>query len=387
MSGTDQVWNGGGSGPLAGLRVLDLSRILAGPFATMLLGDLGADVIKVEKPGRGDETRHWGPPFAQDGTAAYFLSVNRNKRSVALDLADPSHAEAARRLAETADVMVDNFLPGRLSRYGLDPEDIRRANAGLVSCTITGYGGDTPERDRPGYDFLAQARGGMMAITGPDPQTPTKVGVAVADLACGLFAAVGILAALRQRERTGKGRHVEVPLFDAQVGILANQAMNWLVGRIDPQPMGNRHPNICPYETYDTDDAQIAIGVGTDAQFARLCEAIGHPELAADERFARNQDRVANRRQLAEIIEGALKRAPAHVWLQKLDEAGVPAAPVNTIRQVFEDPQVRGRLLVEDPNGGQVRSPIRIDGQLAQIRTPPPPLGAHTADILDALDL
>jgi crotonobetainyl-CoA:carnitine CoA-transferase CaiB-like acyl-CoA transferase len=381
----DRVWNGGGAGPLAGLRVLDFTRVLAGPFATMLLADLGADVIKVERPGRGDETRHWGPPFAPDGTATYFLAANRNKRSLALDLDEPAAATIVRRLAESADVMIDNFLPGRLARFGLDPDDVRAANPGLVTCTITGYGSDTPEAGHPGYDFLAQARGGMMAITGPADGTPTKVGVAIADLGCGLFAAVGVLAALHDRARTGRGHHVEVPLLDAQVGLLANQAMNWLVGGVLPAPMGNAHPNISPYESYRTADRPIAIGVGTDGQFGLFCDVLGRPDLAADPRFRTNGDRVVHRRDLLELVEAALATDPAATWLDRLDAAGVPAAPINDLAAVLADPLIADRLVVATGAGAQVRSPIRVDGEPAEVRTAPPTLGADTRSILRAL--
>jgi hypothetical protein len=245
-------------GPLSGLRVLDLSRILAGPFATMQLADLGADVIKVEAPGKGDETRRWGPPFAADGTAAYFLAINRNKRAITLDLGRPAAVTLARRLALAADVVVDNFLPGRLERFGLDHDSLAEANPRIVTCTISGYGSDGPAAGRPGFDFLIQAEGGIMSITGQAGDQPTKVGVAIADLAAGLFGAIGVLAALRERDATGRGRRVEVSLLDAQVGLLANQAMNWLVGGVTPRPMGNAHPSISPYESYRARDGSIA---------------------------------------------------------------------------------------------------------------------------------
>lgn len=385
MVAPDSVWHRAGTGPLAGLRVLDLSRILAGPFATMVLADLGADVVKVERPGRGDETRHWGPPFADDGTAAYFLSVNRNKRSVALDLADPDASRVVRTLAGQADVMVDNFLPGRLAAFGLDPATLRADNPGLVTCTITGYGSDTAEAGQPGFDFLAQARGGLMSITGAAGGEPTKVGVAIADLGCGLFAAVGILAALRDRDRTGRGHHVEVPLLDAQVGLLANQAMNWLAGGVVPEPMGNAHPNISPYEAYRTADRPIAVGVGTDGQFARLCQALDLPTLPEDRRFRTNGDRVANRVALREALEAVLRAAPSQAWLDRLGRAGVPAAPVNDLREVFADPLVAERLVVTAADVPQVRSPVRVDGRPADVHTAPPPLGADTPAVLRAL--
>jgi crotonobetainyl-CoA:carnitine CoA-transferase CaiB-like acyl-CoA transferase len=375
------------SGPLAGLRVLDLSRILAGPFATMQLADLGADVIKVEAPGKGDETRRWGPPFAADGTAAYFLAINRNKRAITLDLGRPAAAALARRLALAADVVVDNFLPGRLERFGLDHDSLTGANPRIVTCTISGYGSDGPAAARPGFDFLIQAEGGIMSVTGQAGDEPTKVGVAVADLAAGLFATIGVLAALRERDATGRGRRVEVSLLDAQVGMLANQAMNWLVGGVTPGRMGNAHPNISPYESYRTRDGSIAIGVGTDRQFARLAETLGMPELAGDRRFAGNAERVAHRAELKRLLERRLLEDDREAWLERLAAAGVPAAPINTIPEVFADPLVRQRALVEVGGMPQVRSPVRVDGKPATVDSAPPELGRDTEAVLRGLGL
>jgi crotonobetainyl-CoA:carnitine CoA-transferase CaiB-like acyl-CoA transferase len=374
-------------GPLAGLKVLELSRILAGPFATMQLADLGADVIKVEAPGAGDETRRWGPPFAADGTAAYFQAINRNKRAITLDLGHPLAGEVARRLALAADVVVDNFLPGRLARFGLDHASLAAANPRVVTCTISGYGSDGPDAERPGFDFLVQAEGGLMSITGHPGGEPTKVGVAIADLAAGLFAAIGILAALRRRERDGRGSRVEVPLLDATVGVLANQAMNWLVGQMVPERLGNAHPSIAPYESYQAADGPVAIGVGTDRQFARLAAAVELPELAADPRFASNAGRVAHRRELKRVLDERLARQPRAVWLERLAAAGVPAAPINSIPEVFADPRLRERLLVEVDGVPQVRSPLRVDGRPARVERPPPALGRDTDEVLRALGL
>ena len=373
------------TGPLAGVRVLDLSRILAGPFATMLLADLGADVIKIEAPRRGDETRRWGPPFDDDGTAAYFLAINRNKRSVTLDLGDAEAGSLARRLAHAADVVVDNFMPGRAARFGLDRRSLADVNPGVVTCTITGYGRDSAYADRPGFDFLIQASGGMMAITGADGGEPTKVGVAIADLAAGLFAALGILAALHERDSTGRGREVEVSLLDAQVGLLANQAMNWLVGGVEPQRLGNAHPNICPYESYATADRPIAIGAGTDRQFARLATAIQRPELTEDPRFASNADRVAHRDTLRGELETALVERRRDEWLDCLDGAGVPAGPINSVPEVFDDQIIAERLLTQIAGVPQIRSPIRIDGRWARVDLPPPSLGRDTDVVLASL--
>jgi crotonobetainyl-CoA:carnitine CoA-transferase CaiB-like acyl-CoA transferase len=374
-------------GPLAGVRVLDLSRILAGPFATMQLADLGADVIKVEAPGKGDETRRWGPPFAVDGTAAYFLAINRNKRAITLDLGHPAAAALARRLALAADVVVENFLPGSLERFGLDHDSLARANPRLVTCTISGYGSDGPAARRPGFDFLIQAEGGIMSITGQAGDQPTKVGVAIADLAAGLFVTIGVLAALRERDLTGRGRRVEVALLDAQVGMLANQAMNWLVGGITPSPMGNAHPSISPYESYQTRDGPLAIGVGTDRQFANLAGALGIPEVAGDPRFAGNAERVAHRDELKRLLEERLAGRGRAEWLERLAAAGVPAAPINSIPEVFADPLVRERLLVEVEGMPQVRSPVRVDGRPAAVDSAPPALGRDTDAVLRGLGL
>jgi crotonobetainyl-CoA:carnitine CoA-transferase CaiB-like acyl-CoA transferase len=374
-------------GPLAGLRVLDLSRILAGPFATMQLADLGADVIKVEAPGGGDETRRWGPPFAGDGTAAYFLAINRNKRAITLDLARPAAASLARRLALAADVVVENFLPGRLERFGLDHDSLSGADPRIVTCTISGYGSDGPAAERPGFDFLIQAEGGIMSVTGQPGDQPTKVGVAIADLSAGLFATIGILAALRERDASGRGRHVEISLLDAQVGMLANQAMNWLVGGVTPGRMGNAHPNIAPYESYRTRDGSIAIGIGTERQFARLAEALEVPELVRDQRFRSNAERVAHRDELKRLLERRLVERDRQAWLERLAAAGVPAAPINSIPEVFADPLVRERVLAEVDGVPQVRSPVRVDGRPVPVDGAPPKLGRDTEVVLRGLGL
>lgn len=311
--------------------------------------------------------------------------MNRKKRSLTLDLRDSQAAGIGRHLAAANDVVIDNFMPGRAAGFGLDPATLDALNPRSVTCTITGYGGDTSHADQPGFDFLIQARGGMMAITGSRGGEPTKVGVAIADLAAGLFAAIGILAALRERGRTGRGRHIEVSLLDAQVGLLANQAMNWLVGGVEPQRLGNAHPNISPYESYRTADAPIAIGAGTDRQFTRLVAALGRPELSEDPRFATNSDRVAHRSELREALEVALAARSRDAWLDCLDEASVPAAAINTVPEVFADPLVAERLLARIGGVPQVRSPIRVDGRPAPVTAAPPALGADTDAILTAL--
>jgi crotonobetainyl-CoA:carnitine CoA-transferase CaiB-like acyl-CoA transferase len=375
------------SGPLRGVRVLDLSRILAGPFATMLLADLGADVIKVEQPGRGDETRRWGPPFTADGTAVYFLAANRNKRSVTADLGDPDAGGAVRRLAYAADVVVDNFLPGRLARFGLDHAAIAAHNAPVITCTITGFGSDGPHAARPGFDFLIQAMGGMMAITGAEDGEPTKVGVAIADLASGLYASTAIGAALHRRATTGEGAHLEVPLLDSLVSLLANQAMNWLVGGVVPDRLGNAHPNISPYESYRTADRPIAIAVGSDAQFRRLADALDAVHLAEDPRFATNADRVAHRAELRTALEQELTSASRDHWRSTLTDAGVPAGPINELPEVFADPDIRARTVTEVTGVPQVRSPFRVDGAPAPVDRAPPALGSDTEAVLGALGL
>lgn len=369
------------SGPLSGLRVLDFSRILAGPYATMQLADLGADIIKVEAPGRGDETRHWGPPFAEDGTASYFLSVNHGKRSIELDLADPDDAAIARALAVEADVVIDNFLPGRMERFGLDRATIAAENPRVVTATISGFGSGNAYSDRPGFDFLAQAFGGLMSITGDADAPPTKVGVAVTDLLSGSLCATGVLAALNATKQGQPGRHIEVSLLDAQVSMLANIASGFLVSGVNPPRSGNQHPSIAPYETLATADKPIAVAVGTDRQFQFLVDTLGIPQLGSDPRFATNGSRVANRPALVHELEAVLTTRASGEWLIALVAAGVPAAPVNSVAEALADPVIRGRMLAEVAGVPSVRTPIRVDGEPLEVRSPPPGFGAHTAEI------
>ena len=373
--------------PLDGVRVLDLSRVLAGPYATMVLADLGADVIKVEHPERGDDTRQWGPPFA-GGESAYFLSVNRNKRSIGVDLKDPEGLERVKRLAAGADVVIENMRRGALERFGLGYEALREDNPGLVYCSITGFGPGKDE-ERPGYDFLIQARAGVMGITGfPEPDgEPTKVGVAIADIVCGLYAATTILAALRRRDATGEGARVEVPLFESTLGWLANRGQEYLVSGEDKGRMGNGHPTIVPYQTFDASDKQIAVAVGNDAQFGRLCEAIGRDDLAADERFATNPDRVANREELVEILQGELSQRTADEWVEEIRGVGVPCGPVNTLAEALADEHLWSTDMLQDvdhPLAGTLRmlaSPALVDGERPPVRRPPPTLGQHTGEV------
>jgi len=376
--------------PLEGVRVLDLSRVLAGPYATMMLADLGADVLKIEHPERGDDTRHWGPPFAGDeaGESAYFLSVNRNKRSAGVDLKDPEGLKKVRNLAAGADVLIENMRRGALEKMGLGYEALKENNPGLVYCSITGFGPGEDE-DRPGYDFLVQARGGIMGVTGFPDGEPTKVGVAISDMVCGLQAAMAVLAALHRRNITGEGARVEVPLFESQLSWLANRAQEYLVSGEDKGRMGNAHPSIVPYQTFDASDKKIALAVGNNTQFENLCGAIGHPELADDERFARNPDRVANREELVAILQEKFSRRTADEWTEEIRNAGVPCGPVNTLADVFSDGHVLGSGIlrdVEHPAAGMLKmlaSPILVNGERLTIRRPPPTLGQHTEEMKD----
>ena len=368
--------------PLEGVRVLDLSRVLAGPYATMMLADLGADVLKIEHPQRGDDTRHWGPPFA-GSESAYFLSVNRNKRSAGVDLKTPEGIEQVKRLAANADVVIENMRRGALEKLGLGYEVLKELNPGIVYCSITGFG-PGPDEDRPGYDFLVQARGGIMGITGFDE--PTKVGVAIADMVCGLQAAMTVLAALYRRSATGEGARIEAPLFESQLSWLANRAQEYLVSGEDVGRLGNAHPSIVPYQTFDASDKKIALAVGNDAQFENLCQAIGCPELAGDERFSTNPDRVANREELVAILQEEFRKKTADEWTEEIRKAGVPVGPVNPLADVFSDEHVLGSGMLQDvdhPAAGMLKmlaSPILVDGERLQIRRPPPTLGQHTEE-------
>jgi crotonobetainyl-CoA:carnitine CoA-transferase CaiB-like acyl-CoA transferase len=384
--GPDYTWRMeyGPKLPLEGVRVLDLSRVLAGPYATMVLGDLGANVLKVEHPERGDDTRHWGPPFA-GGESAYFLSINRNKRSIGVDLKDPDGLQQVEKLAAEADVVIENWRRGALEKLGLGYEKLKRANPDLVYCSITGFG-PGPDENRPGYDFLVQARGGVMGITGQPGGEPTKVGVAIADIVCGLFASNAILAALHRRSVTGEGARIEVPLFESTLGWLANRGQEYLTSGEETGLIGNAHPSIVPYQTFDASDKPLVVAVGNNTQFANLCVAIGRPELAEDERFATNPDRVANRDALISELQRAFGERPADEWADELRTAGVPSGPVNTLADVLADEHLLGSGMLQDldhPSAGHLEmlaSPIRIDGERLSIRRPPPTLGQHTEE-------
>ena len=376
--------------PLAGIRVLDLSRVLAGPWCTQLLADLGAEVIKIERPGVGDDTRHWGPPWHGEGderVAAYFLSANRGKKSAAIDFSQPEGAALVRKIAETSDVVVENFKVGGLRKFGLDAETLRAANPRLIVASITGFGQDGPYAERAGYDFIIQGMGGMMSITGlPDDQPgggPLRVGVAVVDLFTGMYTATAILAALFRRERTGEGATVDMALFDTQLAVLANQVSNALVSGKDPPRQGNTHPNIVPYQPFAAADKPLIVAVGNDRQFARLAEICGHPEWAGDDRFATNAARVANREEIVWLVSECIRRKPADEWFEKLEAAGIPAGPINTISQALADVQAQHRRMVRTMAGLSVMgSPVRIDGDRADTDLPPPALGEHTNDVL-----
>ncbi|MCM8557197.1 CaiB/BaiF CoA transferase family protein [Sphingomicrobium sediminis] len=381
--------------PLSGIKVLDLSRVLAGPWCTQLLADLGAEVIKIEKPGAGDDTRHWGPPWHEhegERVAAYFLAANRGKKSVALDFAQPEGADILRQMAVNADVLVENFRVGGLEKYGLDVASLRKANPRLVCCSITGFGQDGPYADRAGYDYIIQAMGGMMSVTGlPDEVEnggPLKVGVAIADIFTGMYAANAIQAALIERERTGEGAHVDMALLDTQLAVLANQASNALVSGRDPQRLGNGHPNIVPYQPFQASDQPLVIAVGNDRQFARLAKLCGHPEWAEDERFVTNAARVANREVCIAKVGAVIADHPAEHWMAKLLEAGIPAGPINTISQALADPQAVHRGAAQRRGAGalgevpMVGSPVRLDGKRADAALPPPALGEHSDEVL-----
>jgi crotonobetainyl-CoA:carnitine CoA-transferase CaiB-like acyl-CoA transferase len=370
------------AGALDGLKVLDFSRVLAGPFATMMLGDLGAEVLKIERPDGGDETRAWGPPFDEQGQATYFLSVNRNKRSVVLDLKDDDDVTRARELAMTADVVIENFRPGLMAGLGLAYEDLQSGNPGLVYCSITGFGPGQGAR-LPGYDLLVQALGGLMSITGEPDRDPQKVGVAVVDILTGLFATSGILAALRHRDRSGQGQKVEVSLLASLLAALVNQGSAYTAAGVVPHRMGNAHPSITPYELYHAGDGQLVIAVGNDRQFGALCETIGRPELADDARFATNRDRVANRDALREELERSLQSNPATHWSAALTDARVPAGLVNDVGAAFRlatelglDPVVE-IANADGPPTPLTRNPINLSHTPASYRTAPPALGDH----------
>ena len=376
---------------LHGIRVLDLTRVLAGPFCTQLLGDLGADIIKVEAPGRGDDTRHWGPPFTESGQAAYFLSTNRNKRSLTLNLKSDQGQQILRDLIKQSDVLVENFRTGTLAKWGLDYNTLQQLHPGLIYCAITGYGHTGPYKNRAGYDFMVQAMGGFMDITGTEEGGPTRAGVAISDLGTGMFACQAILAALFARERTGEGQYIDMALLDSQVALIAYVASNYLVSGELPKRLGNGHPNIVPYETFKARDGYFAFGAGNDGQWVKFCQAVDKPEWITDERFRTNADRVNNRQTVIPMLNELFGQRDSADWMQLFDEIGIPSAPINNIEQVFNDPHVQARGLqteAQRPDGEVVplvRSPLHVPTNPSQIRYPPPLLGEHTEEILDEL--
>ncbi|GAA1874790.1 CoA transferase [Pseudonocardia ailaonensis] len=370
--------------PLAGVLVADFSRVLAGPLSSMFLADLGATVVKVERPGAGDDTRAWGPPFV-GGTSTYFASVNRNKQSLELDLSRPEDAELARRLARRADVMVQNFRTGSLDRFGLDVATVRAANPASVYCSITGFGSG-PGADLPGYDFVVQALGGLMSITGEPAGAPTKVGVALVDVLTGLHATIGILAALRERDRSGLGQHVEVNLMSSLIASLVNQGTGYLNGGGVPAAMGNRHPSIAPYETVATKDGVIAVAIGNDRQFTALTDAVGRPGMASEQAFATNSDRVRNRSELIAALEDAMRHRTTEEWAAELRDRGLPCGRVNDIAQAIDLASDLGlapiATVAGDPSGiATLANPVRLDATPVRYHRAPPALGADTVSL------
>ncbi len=385
--------------PFSDIRVLDLSRVLAGPWATQMLADMGADVIKVEKPGGGDDTRRWGPDYVKDADgadalSAYFIAANRGKRSVSIDIATADGQTLVRRLAASSDVLVENYKVGGLAKYGLDYDSLRALNPRLVYCSITGFGQTGPYAARPGYDFVIQGMGGLMSITGPaasEGGKPTKVGVALADIITGLYAANAISAALRHRDRTGEGQHIDIALMDSMIAVLANQALGYLVGGTDGMRLGNAHPNIVPYQSFETRDSDITIAVGNDGQFRQLCDLLGLAPLADDERFATNDRRVRNREVLIPLLAAKLRTETSDHWVAALNRAGVPGGPINSISEVFADPHVlhRGlRVSMRHDQLGDIpglANPIRLSETPVAYDMPPPLEGEHTQQVIDEL--
>ena len=386
------------TGPLSGLRLFDLTRILAGPTCTQILGDLGAEVIKVERPGAGDDTRKFGPPFLKDDAGAetsesgYFLGVNRNKRSITIDLTKPEGQDLARRLIAKSDILAENFKTGGLARYGLSYDQLKGANPGLVYCSITGFGHSGPYAERPGYDVLIQGMGGFMSITGEPDGEPQKAGVPISDLMAGMYAAVGVCAALRHRERTGEGQHIDIGMLDTTVATLSMQGLNYLTSGAAPPRYGNAHPNIVPYQVFATSDGHIILAIANDGQFDRFCEFAGVDDLCKDERFHTNVERVRNREALIPLLAEAIAAKPSNHWLEGLEANNVSCGPINTIDQVFDDPHVQARDMEIAMAHPVSKNPVRLIGSpLKMSATPPsydhapPLLGEHTDTVLKEL--
>jgi crotonobetainyl-CoA:carnitine CoA-transferase CaiB-like acyl-CoA transferase len=388
-------------GALAGIRVFDMTRVLAGPACTQILGDLGAEVIKVERPGVGDDTRKWGPPYLKDKDgrdtteSAYYLAVNRNKRSITLDITKPEGQEVALRLIEHCDVLIENFKVGDLARRGLGYEQLRERFPRLIYCSITGFGQTGPYKDRPGYDYLAQAMGGIMSVTGEPDGRPMKVGVAIADVMTGMYATTAILAALRHRDATGAGQHIDMALLDSQLAWLANVGQGYLVSGEEPPRLGNDHPTVVPYGVFGAADGPFVLGVGNDTQFQRFCAFAEMPQLAEEQKFATNTSRVRNRDSLIPLIEGAIARHPMRYWIEGLEKVNVPASPINTVAQAFADPQVEHRGMVKEIGHPlsekplrMTANPIRMSQTPVEYRHAPPTLGQDTEEVLaDVLNI
>ncbi len=377
--------------PLHGIKVLDLSRVLAGPYCSMMLGDLGADVIKVERPGMGDETREWSPPEA-GGESAYYLCVNRNKRDITVDLKAPEGQEIIKKLAKQSDILLENYKVGTLDRFGLGYDDIRKINPSIIYCSITGFGQTGPYKDKPGYDFIIQGMSGIMSITGEPGGPPMKVGVAIVDITAGLFACSAILAALHQREKTGEGQYIDIALFDSAVAWLANVGSNYLISGKLPKRYGNAHPNIVPYEPFKTKDGTyIALGVGNDRQFKAFCSLLGLEQLAEDPKFATNSQRVLHREELIPIIAKKMLEKTSEEWLAALEGLKIPCGPINTLDKVFADPQIKAREMVAEvphPTAGSVKlvaSPMKLYKTPCTVERHPPLLGEHTGEVLREL--
>jgi formyl-CoA transferase len=380
--------------PLEGIRVLDLSRVLAGPYCAMMLGDLGADVIKVERPEGGDDSRSWGPPFVGQaygpypGESAYFMAANRNKRSITVNLKAAEGQQIVRQLASASDVLLENYRAGTLEEMGLGYETLHALNPRLVYCSISGYGRNGPYADRPGYDFIIQAEAGMMGITGPEEGPPFRVGIPIVDITAGMFAATAVLAALRARDLTGEGQFVDIALLDAMAALLTNVASNYLVGGAEPRRYGNAHPNVAPYEVFRARDRWFVLAAGNDRQWLVLCDAVGRPDLKQDPRFATNGGRVSHQADLRKILGEVFVTRDAEEWLQVLQQAGIPCGPINMVPDVFVHPQAESRNMVlaaEHSTAGTVRFPgfpYKLSATPAEVRLPPPCLGQHTDEVL-----
>ncbi|EKN67251.1 CaiB/BaiF CoA-transferase family protein [Schinkia azotoformans] len=374
-------------GALEGVRVLDLTRVLAGPYCTMILGDLGAEIIKVEGPGGSDDTRYWGPPYK--GTeSAYYLCANRNKRAITLNLKTEQGREVLKKLLIESDIVIENFKSGTMEKWGLGYSELKELNPRIIHCSITGFGHNGPYRQLPGYDFIIQAMSGLMSITGSEQSGPVKVGVAISDLFTGLYANIGILAALNERNQSGEGQSIDISLFDSQLSALANIASNYLISGKIPGLLGNNHPNIVPYQPFDTKDGKMVVAVGNDGQFRKLCSVLGIEDIGVDERYATNSKRLENRDELTEILSLQFKVKTSKEWLIHLNESGIPAGPIQNMKEVFEDPQVAARNMVYEmnhPTIGEIKlvgSPLKLSRTPVQVRSHPPVAGEHSKEVL-----